>query len=86
MGNGVVDSSEVPLAFLSRHQRLFRFVDTPPFRPVFLHGCGFSNACSIYLYVTPERSPYHGREVVNYPLELVLDPIRGGRIGLVCLM
>jgi hypothetical protein len=85
MGNGVVDSSEVPLAFFSRHQRLFRFVDTPPFRPVFLHGCSFCNACSIYLYCDPEPAvPKNDRDVVNCPLECWFDPVRGGRIRLLC--
>jgi hypothetical protein len=52
----------------------FRFVDTPPFRRVFLQGCSVSNVRSIYLYCDPE--------MVICPLELVRDPVRGGRTRL----
>ena len=38
------------------HSPEFQFVDTPPFRRVFLQGCSVSNVCSIYLYCDPERS------------------------------
>jgi hypothetical protein len=41
-----------------------------------LHGCSVSNACSIYLYCDPET--------VICPLELVRDPVRGGRIRFLC--
>ena len=62
----------------------------PPFGPVFLHGCSVCNACSIYLYGDPETVVFRGdrkavifkddREAVNCPLELVRDPVWGGRI------
>jgi len=61
----------------------FRFVDTPPFRRVFLQGCSVSNACSIYLYCDPETVISNDdRQAVNCPLELVRDPVRGGRTRL----
>ncbi len=65
------------------HSPEFQFVDTPPFRRVFLQGCSVSNVCSIYLYGDPERSFFKDdREAVNCPLELVRDPVRGGRTRL----
>jgi hypothetical protein len=42
---------------------IIRFVDTPPFCPVFLHGCSVRNACSIYVSCGPKT--------VTSPLELV---------------